>query len=597
MKERIKIALIDSGVNSECSEFLDSNLYLYNLLENNMQQKDNIGHGTSIAFILQKNIENVDIYSIKVFDKNYNTTDSDLIKALKFAKELKVNLVHISCGVTYTNMIDELHQTCRELVDNNIMIVSAYDNYGITSYPAAFPEVIGVFWDKYCKNPSEYFYVENSKIDILGYAGTQRLLWDKDQYKVVSGSSFIAPYITVKVAKYQQEGKKGLEEIKEQLKQDAKKVICRTKPEEKKNIHLEINNAITFPLNKEIHSIVGNVDLLDFKISHVADIKHFLKIGKSVREVVYGNQIADLEIEKIEDIQWDDRFDTIILGHTDVVSLAAGVDFKRYFLEKCIMYKKNLYCFDDLSKYKDEIKSIEENGNWVYFFELSEKCIVDDSFGSLNKLACPVVGVFGTSPKQGKFNIQLDLRRRFQGDGYKVGQLGTEPSSLLFGMDIMLPTGYKNNLDLSPEKEIIYINNELFRVSNKDIIIVGSQSQTIPYTFGNLGFYTFSQHNLLLASEPDVVVLCINVTDDIDYVLRTITYIESYFLSKVIALVIYPKKKDHAWNIDAIPLEIDNDLDRVVDDLQNTFQLPVFINGRDEHMSKLYSMLLSFFEE
>lgn len=51
----------------------------------------------------------------------------------------------------------------------------------------------------------------------------------------------------------------------------------------------------------------------------------------------------------------------------------------------------------------------------------------------LYRISTPVLAVCGTSSKQGKFTLQLELRKRFCEMGYKVGQIGTEPNSLLLG--------------------------------------------------------------------------------------------------------------------------------------------------------------------
>lgn len=53
----------------------------------------------------------------------------------------------------------------------------------------------------------------------------------------------------------------------------------------------------------------------------------------------------------------------------------------------------------------------------------------------MRKTSKPIVAICGTSSKQGKFHIQLELRKRFQSNGYKLFQTSTEPTGYLFGMD------------------------------------------------------------------------------------------------------------------------------------------------------------------
>ena len=112
----------------------------------------------------------------------------------------------------------------------------------------------------------------------------------------------------------------------------------------------------------------------------------------------------------------------------------------------------------------------------------------------------PILCVTGTSSKQGKFTTQLKLREKFQKMGYKVGQLGTVPSSQLFGIDEVYPMGYGSTAYLDGMDEIVMINYLLNKIQKKrpDIILVGSQSQTIPYDSGNLRYMPIHQNNYKL---------------------------------------------------------------------------------------------------
>lgn len=176
------------------------------------------------------------------------------------------------------------------------------------------------------------------------------------------------------------------------------------------------------------------------------------------------------------------------------------------------------------------------------------------SYGSCHKIGSPTLAIVGTSPKQGKYNLQLSLRRRFLQDGYKIGQIGTEPSAQLFGMDVVFSNGYANTYTISAEDEILYLNKAIFEIGYRDIVIMGTQSNIIPYKFGNLGFMTFHQQNSLIAFEPDACILCVNYNDDIDYIHRTIQVLRNYYLSKVIALVVFPFPKNYQWNVSDIDL-------------------------------------------
>jgi uncharacterized NAD-dependent epimerase/dehydratase family protein len=104
-------------------------------------------------------------------------------------------------------------------------------------------------------------------------------------------------------------------------------------------------------------------------------------------------------------------------------------------------------------------------------------------------------------------------------EGYKVGQIGTEPNALLFGMDYVFPIGYNSAVDLSEEESIIYLNALIYELCEKenDLIIVGSQSGTVNYDVGNLSQFCLRQHSFLLGTQPDATVLCVNPFDEMEY--------------------------------------------------------------------------------
>lgn len=66
------------------------------------------------------------------------------------------------------------------------------------------------------------------------------------------------------------------------------------------------------------------------------------------------------------------------------------------------------------------------------------------------------------------------------------------------------------------------------------------------YNIGNNSPY---QRELLLAANPDAIILCINYYDDVEYIERTIKYIESLATSKVIALSMFPFDKAFSWSV------------------------------------------------
>lgn len=548
----MKIAVIDSGLSPDYVS-RSNKIHVISLTEGNVMD-DSIGHGTAVISLLDHLVTGCDIFSIKIFGKSCCAKDTHLLNAIEYAcSELEVNIIHMSNGVTNTDKRDRFEQICDKCQQKGIMITAGMDNAGRIAYPAVLKNVIGVYWDLRCKTPREYIYVENSVINILGYSGNFNLPFGDTGRKNVAGSSFVLPFITAKVAEYMQDGKTTLEEIHECLKKEAKFVINMKEDrstkirDESSNVLKQIKKVLIFPWNKEIETLVNNVDLFNYEIYAVCDIPQKGYTGKHIRNFCFHYppvKIQNDKIESIDSVNWEADFDSVILGHMKKISNLLQKDMIDEIISRCLIFSKNLYAFDDLRAYEKKLSQMRSQGNHVFYFSMNEKDVEDNTFGGLYPISCPVVAICGTSPRQGKFTLQLEIQRRFRKIGYNIGQIGTEPTSFLLGMECAFPVGYESNIHLTPEQIVSYLNRELYHMLPKDIIFVGLQSQTIPYGYGNLGFLTFNQHSILAAVEPDAAILCVNFEDSMEYIRRSIEYLKSYFMLSVIALVLFPYHKE-----------------------------------------------------
>ena len=110
---------------------------------------------------------------------------------------------------------------------------------------------------------------------------------------------------------------------------------------------------------------------------------------------------------------------------------------------------------------------------------------------------------------------------------------------------------------------------------------------------------TYQQQNSLIAFEPDACILCVNYNDDIEYIHRTIQILKNYYLTTVIALVIFPFSKKYQWNIgnidkEEITLEDENKIKKTFNDI---FKIQTYINGRKTDMDQLYNKCIEKFSE
>ncbi|SFR68129.1 S8 family peptidase [Anaeromicropila populeti] len=591
-----KVAIIDTGVRGNHPAFQNHRLDGLTIQNGCLNEdfEDNYGHGTAIYNIISKEAkEGTQIINIKVKSIEDGVDVNEIIEALKYVETLGVNLVNMSLGSTVCDNITEFQQVCKKLRDSQIILVSAFSNDGSISFPAAFEEVIGVSGDDRIVNASDYKVVDDTIINVLGKAGMQRLAWAKPDYMILGGSSFACAHVTARITHLVEPGAE-FHEIQKVLYQNAIEVITVRKQEPIQNL-FDMKRAVVFPFSKEIHSLLRFQELLNFEVIDVYDIKYSGKIGAGVKYLLSGEKCEDdLYVKNIEKIEWD-SFDTLILGHLDRYSERMKFDS---FLDKIMMMVKknniNVFSCDDLSRYE------LEKGHY-YHPKIEKRNVPVNRQGKLYRYTKPVVGIFGTSSKQGKFTLQLMIRKKLLDLGYQIGQIGTEPTALLYGMDYVFPMGYQSSVKINDYEVVQYLNECIHRLCSKetDLILVGSQSGTIPYDAGNLSHCMFQQHSFLSATMPEVVILCINVYDDFDYIERTIKYIESYADSKVLSLVVFPMKIKNNWmgiygNKEKITEEEYKNIKSI---LQQRFHRTVYSINYEEEVDLLVEELINYFGE
>lgn len=538
----MNIAIIDSGTKDYENITKGYNFRVKGdneiIIENNFH--DTYGHGTAVYSIIKKNNEECNYYIFKVIDQNDTIDEKIICTALEYIfNNLDIDIINMSLG-TVSLSDDRMYNICKRLYDKGVILVSAFDNEGAISYPAAFDCVIGVDGSDLCRKVDDFIFYEDKILNVAAKGGMQRVKWCEADNIIVKGSSFACAHATNKIVNIYKNGIKSFEEILECFKSIAIQIIAYEEKEEKV-FEYKIDRAVIFPFNKEMHNFVRYPELLDFKVMEVYDTKYSSNVGRKTTDVMIDKSVKEYCIKNIDDIKWD-LFDTLVIGHTEkLLSYIGKENIVDSLIKEAINRGKNIYSFDRIDK-------AEYKNDNIYFPAVIDKYLPPLREGKLFYINKPVLGIFGTSSKQGKFTLQLELRKRLIDEGYQVGQLGTEPNALLFGLDCVYPVGYNRMVCLDEEEQIRYLNYKMNEIADgNDLIIVGSQSGTVPYEYKNTSYYTYEQVNFLMATNPDAVVLCINYYDEINYIRRSINVIEQLGECKVLGLVVFPMIPEQTW--------------------------------------------------
>ena len=205
---KIKVAVLDSGIQQEHEDLKGKIVKSYNALEPTTPVEDEYGHGTNIAGIITANdnetgivgiSQNVEIYDIKVLDKNGVGKLENVVDGLKWASNQDVDIINISFG--FIKNYPELKDQINALLERNIVVVaSAGNNVGLQSdYPARYKQVISV--GSMVQDGSKDALSSRGKVDVYAPGKDIYTTGNDGEYKWTRGSSLSTAYVSGQLAK------------------------------------------------------------------------------------------------------------------------------------------------------------------------------------------------------------------------------------------------------------------------------------------------------------------------------------------------------------------------------------------------------------
>ena len=592
------IVIIDSGLRIDLT---DSTIYPPDFYEiggdfqfhKSTDYHDDIGHGTSVFRIVANEAVNANICIIRIFSAVHSVNESTLLAALKFVDDnFTCRLINLSLGLSVCDNLRALESRCQSIVEKGTIITAAFDNDGTMSYPAAFDCVIGVDNWYQCKSINSFEFVSSGPVNIRAKGGLQRIRWNNHS-AVIGGSSFACAHMTAFIFNIirGQQKQLAMSEVLDLLKKQADHIY----PDYSdcspfSSLCFKVHKAVVFPFNKEMHSLARFSSDLTFEISAVYDIAQSGHVGMNTNRIVLNSNAYDKNgyiIQNIKAINNQD-YDTLILGHMEEINRISGYNMRDKLIREALDSGKNVFSFDHI----DSSLRTSYPGQ-VYHPQVFPECTYNN-FGKLYQTNKPVVCVCGTSSAQGKFALQMILRKLIIEAGYSIGQISSEPHAQLFGMDYTIPIEYSSDIELNEWEMISVLNKAISQLDDRDIILAGSQSNSIPLNMNNLSVIPVRINSFLLGVNPDIVILTVNPDDSPDYIVNTIKYIEGVTSATVLALVIFPMVHVDDWRRSfdiKRPLTNKEFLD-ISSFLTEITGLPMYMLGYRDHMEDLLWLLL-----
>lgn len=199
----VKVAIIDTGISNTHPDLSANIKGGVNTINPRISWNDDNGHGTHVAGIVAA-INNtigvvgvgpeIDLYAVKVLDRNGSGYLSDVIEGLDWAIKNKIQVVNMSLG-TASNVLSLQEAVQRANAAGIVQVAAAGNSGGSVIYPAAYPEVIAVS----ATDSSDTIASWSSRgpeIDLAAPGVNIYSTYKGSAYATLSGTSMAAPHVT-----------------------------------------------------------------------------------------------------------------------------------------------------------------------------------------------------------------------------------------------------------------------------------------------------------------------------------------------------------------------------------------------------------------
>lgn len=554
----VKIAIIDSGVDYEHPEIgsitqgMDIKIDSDGQIIWGTDYADRSGHGTACTGIIRQIAPDAEIYIIRIFEQSLVADGKLLIAALQWVIDRGIDVVNLSLGTTDRQYFEPIQELCRQAAQEDIILVAAAHNRGIESYPAIFPDVIGV-QGKPLQKLNDYYFRKNNHIECVAHGGEQILCWKNSSKVITAGSSFAASRIAGMVCLIRQIypcaslnatreilSLQSLPEPVESIQNDVVLPIAEKPISQKKRKEIQqypcIRRATLFAIHKELKNIERFEDLLEFDIHRVVDPleERLFRYDGSGRAVLLDSELSACLRDVLKNA------DTLIIGDMSPLSRVVRRDVLTEVMYRTLANNVNIFsCLPP--KYNHDLFAIaNKKGLKIFNPQLNIEDVANGYF-YFQAVDVPVIGIFGTQAHCDTFRIQIKLFKELTQIGYKVSQIGTERYADLFNLDFVFPIDSADKLEMSEQHYTSYLSynlHELYRTKRPDLVLFSTRSTIIPDDIYSPHLSLFQSIGLLMGLKPDASILIVNACDSDAYIQDAIEALRIMGQSATILLVV-----------------------------------------------------------
>ncbi|MDQ0876901.1 thermitase [Paenibacillus sp. V4I3] len=203
------VAVVDTGVDLKHPDLRNQLLPGYNVISDNDNPQDDVGHGTHVTGVISALVNNNlgvagmtwynKVLPVKVLDQTGAGSTYSVAQGIIWAADHGAKVMNLSLG----NYADSsfLHDAIRYAYNKDVALIAASgnDNTERPGYPAAYPEVLAVAASD-SQNNKAPFSNYGDYIAVTAPGVSIASTYPNNQYAALSGTSMASPHVTALAA-------------------------------------------------------------------------------------------------------------------------------------------------------------------------------------------------------------------------------------------------------------------------------------------------------------------------------------------------------------------------------------------------------------
>lgn len=204
---KVAIAIIDSGIDNNFKKQFKCKVSGVDIALINNKIKifenyfDDNGHGTLTASVIINECSDIELFIIKILDKNLEGNIECLVAGLEYLLDKNVKIINMSLAVEKYGRDSRLKRICKRLHEQGKILIAAVENGKKRSIPAIYNTVIAVEGRKLKQN-FDFMFSSNKKINCVIRSEPHLYYLKKDEYVMYGDcNSYAAAKLSGKIAR------------------------------------------------------------------------------------------------------------------------------------------------------------------------------------------------------------------------------------------------------------------------------------------------------------------------------------------------------------------------------------------------------------